>query len=146
VTSDPWRSSGPHISLKPLVAFLSVLTLAALAIAASSPSSEPTPLESNYPFVLGLAHGWCSQEFLEPVWGDRAVDASGVCQCESDGVPTAVSDGVPYYGLFQIDAALHGLDPESLLDPVYNSHIAATLQGQDGWDPWPVCAESLIAA
>ena len=144
--SDPWRPAASHTSHKPLLVLAAVVGAFSLLIAAASPSSDSTPLQSNYPFVLGLLSGWCSVEFLEPVWGDRAADASGVCECESHGVPTAVSDGVPYYGLFQIDPTVHGLDPESLRDPVYNSRVAATLQGRDGWTPWPNCAAGLLPA
>jgi hypothetical protein len=148
VRSDPWRSPTASSSFEPLttlVGVIGVLVLAALAIAASR-SSDPPPLQQNYPFVLGLEYGWCSLQFLEPVWHDRASDATAVCQCESRAQPTAVSDGTPYYGLFQIDPGAHGLEAEDLLDPVYNSWIAATLQSRDGWTPWPVCAESLLPA
>ena len=147
MTGDLWRSHTSGRSFKPLIALVEVvsaLSLAALAIAAASPSPGPTPLEENYPFVLGLQHGWCSTAFLEPVWGDRTANATAVCDCESRGRPTAISRGVPYYGLFQVDPLVHGLDRDLLLNPVYNSFIAATLQDRDGWEPWPVCAEDLI--
>ncbi|HET9199883.1 MAG TPA: hypothetical protein VFO84_02755 [Dehalococcoidia bacterium] len=149
-SGDHWRPAATtSSSLKPLIALLggaAVLFLAALALGFTSDSAEAPPLQQNYPFVIGLQQGWCSTPFLEPVWGDRVDDAASVCDCESGGVPTVVSDGVPYYGLFQIDPAVHGLDPDALLDPVYNSWIAAALQGRDGWEPWPVCAENLIPA
>jgi hypothetical protein len=148
VPSDHWRPRATAHSFRPLIiTFAAVLVIALFGAASgASSSSASSSLLSSYPFVIGLKEGWCSQRFLEPIWGARTSDAVAVCQCESHGVPTAVSDGIPYYGLFQIDPSVHGLDPDALLDPVYNSWIAATLQGRDGWTPWPVCAEHLISA
>jgi hypothetical protein len=145
--ADLWRPVVAHPPARLLiVAVIALLSLAALAIDATSTPSEPPALHQNYPFVVGLQHGWCSEEFLGPVWQGRVNDAALVCNCESRGRPNSVSEPVAYYGLFQIDPTVHSLDPADLLDPVYNSWIAATLQARDGWQPWPNCAEDLIAA
>ncbi|HEX5939556.1 MAG TPA: hypothetical protein VFZ12_04285 [Dehalococcoidia bacterium] len=147
-SGDLWRpppSDRSSRTLLVLVEVIAIVSLAALILGARS-TSDPPPLQRSYPFVLGLEYGWCSEEFLGPVWQERTNDAALVCNCESRGRPNSVSEPVAYYGLFQIDPTVHSLDPADLLDPVYNSWIAATLQARDGWEPWPVCAEDLIAA
>ncbi|MEX2237172.1 MAG: hypothetical protein WEB00_06535 [Dehalococcoidia bacterium] len=89
--------------------------------------------------AVGVEEGFCSGEFLEPVWGERTEKAARVCACESSGNPRAVSRDRLYYGLFQVDPNVHDLRRGDLFDPIFNSVFSAALQSREGWEPWPVC-------
>jgi hypothetical protein len=136
-----WRSdgetpSGPRLYWA-LAALAAVLLLGLVATLAGDSGSA---LRTRFRLLeVGASEGFCSSDFLSAAWAERAEQASPVCFCESSGDPHAVSANGLYYGLFQVDPAVHGLDPALLYDPLFNSAFAAALRGRDGWAPWPVC-------